>query len=392
MLTGVEPAAMGRNAAKLVEEASGPLDLLARLLDVSTIREALQAIGREPDQLRRSIPSSVMGTDADQVRRYAAREAALIGHRRVEPIHLLLALLYSDVPGSAPFLQEQGITLYDLRAYLQSPAARRQVARLSRQPASSLGEAIRISPIFLGLVGALVASGAALFFGVPEQWVTVVTLAFVLAGWLVSLCLHEFGHAVAAFLGGDGEISRAGYLSLDPRRYVDPMFSFLLPMLFVLLGGIGLPGGAVYVRTDALRSRLWASVVAAAGPLASAVFTIAITSPFLIVSDPAWFFGPRVNFWAALAMLVLLQLGAMLLNLLPVPPLDGFRIWQPYLPWHLAHGMTRLGNGAVLGLYMLLWITPAGGLLWDAIYQLAALAHIPSELAGLGIAHMPFFR
>ena len=49
---------------------------------------------------------------------------------------------------------------------------------------------------------------------------------------------------------GDRDIQVRGYLSLDPRRYSNPMLSLGLPMLFIALGGIGLPGAAVYLRTS----------------------------------------------------------------------------------------------------------------------------------------------
>ena len=71
----------------------------------------------------------------------------------------------------------------------------------------------------------------------------------VVAGWLVSLCLHEFGHAYTAWRFGDHDVAVRGYLTLNPLKYSNPMLSLGLPLLFIALGGIGLPGGAVYVRT-----------------------------------------------------------------------------------------------------------------------------------------------
>src|SRR5512139_4306787 len=72
---------------------------------------------------------------------------------------------------------------------------------------------------------------------------------FVIAGWIVSLCLHEFGHAFTAWRFGDHDVAVRGYLTLNPFKYSSPLLSIGLPLLFIALGGIGLPGGAVYVRT-----------------------------------------------------------------------------------------------------------------------------------------------
>ncbi|MEM8810038.1 MAG: site-2 protease family protein, partial [Cyanobacteria bacterium P01_G01_bin.38] len=91
----------------------------------------------------------------------------------------------------------------------------------------------------------------------------------VFAGWVISVCLHEFGHAVVAYFGGDTSVKDKGYLTLNPLKYTNPGLSFMMPLLFLLLGGIPLPGAAVYINQGRLKNRLWKSAVSAAGPLAS---------------------------------------------------------------------------------------------------------------------------
>ena len=74
------------------------------------------------------------------------------------------------------------------------------------------------------------------------------TFAIVLFGWIFSLCLHEFSHALVAYYGGDYTVREKGYLTFNPLKYTHPVFSIILPLVFLLLGGIGLPGGAVYIE------------------------------------------------------------------------------------------------------------------------------------------------
>ncbi len=74
---------------------------------------------------------------------------------------------------------------------------------------------------------------------VPAPWVGPLTTVFMLSGWITSVCLHEFGHALAAHLGGDTEVARAGYLTLNPLRYSHPLLSIVLPVLFLVSGGLG---------------------------------------------------------------------------------------------------------------------------------------------------------
>ena len=111
---------------------------------------------------------------------------------------------------------------------------------------------MRPSPIFLAIVALTVVGGALAWSSAdatrPLAYIGV--FIFVIAGWLVSLCLHEFGHAYTAWRFGDHDVAVRGYLTLNPLKYSHPLLSLGLPVLFIALGGIGLPGGAVYVRTS----------------------------------------------------------------------------------------------------------------------------------------------
>ena len=55
----------------------------------------------------------------------------------------------------------------------------------------------------------------------------------VIFGWLVSLCLHEFGHAYTAWRFGDHDVEVRGYLTLNPLKYAHPGLSLVLPLLFI---------------------------------------------------------------------------------------------------------------------------------------------------------------
>lgn len=161
-------------------------------------------------------------------------------------------------------------------------------------------------------------------FNGPSAAVQAGTFFLVLAGWGVSLCLHEFGHAFVAYKGGDREVYFKGYLTLDPRRYTDPVFSLVLPLLIVAIGGIPLPGGAVWINHHSLRSRAIDTMVSLAGPLSNLVL-----GGLLIVSIEV--FDPDVPLAAALSFLALLQVFAFVLNILPIPGLDGWGALEPHL-------------------------------------------------------------
>lgn len=183
--------------------------------------------------------------------------------------------------------------------------------------------ATRVSPLFLALVGATVVGGVlATLDNYPARVAGVVLI--VLGGWATSLCLHEFGHAITAFRGGDRSVREKGYLTLDPRHYTDPVLSIVLPLLFVAIGGIPLPGGAVWINHGALRSRRSESMVSLAGPSANLVLGLLLTVLVASVSMP-------MGLAAGLSYLAFLQVIAFVLNVLPIPGLDGYGAIEPWL-------------------------------------------------------------
>jgi Zn-dependent protease len=183
----------------------------------------------------------------------------------------------------------------------------------------------------------------------------------ILIGWILSVTLHEFAHGLVAFWGGDYTIRERGGLTLNPLYYVDPFMSIILPAIFLAMGGIPLPGGATFIRSDLLRNRKWESGVALAGPLANFLLFVAFAAPL----HPAfgWYeFGARATpgqtFCGAMATL---QFLAMCLNLVPVPPLDGFRAIAPLLGRETEEKMTMPPTGTILFLvyFFVLWKVPA---------------------------------
>lgn len=178
------------------------------------------------------------------------------------------------------------------------------------------------------------------------------TVGFVLVGWVFSLCLHEFGHAVTAVLGGDTSPGTIRYLSFNPLHYVNPLMSIILPIIFILIGGIALPGGAVYLRRDLIRNRAWQSAISLAGPLGNFLFLLGLAL--------LWRFIPagHETLIGAIAVLAFFQALAIVLNLIPVPPLDGFGVIMPWLPREIAQLAMTVSMYAFLLLFALLFFVP----------------------------------
>lgn len=205
----------------------------------------------------------------------------------------------------------------------------------------------------------------------PERWQTPATIVFVVVGWVFSLCIHEWAHAATAVLGGDTSSATASYLSFNPFRYLHPVFSILLPVLFLLIGGIALPGGAVYLRRDLVRSRAWQSAISAAGPLVNIVFVLLLAIPFNLGVAERY---PALA--AALGALGLFEAIAVILNLLPVPGLDGFGIIAPWLSREiLAAVQPFYSYGVLILFFLLITVRPLNDLFFSAVFNVLQFLH-----------------
>src|SRR5215831_15061885 len=236
------------------------------------------------------------------------------------------------------------------------------------------GTELTISRSFLALVAASL-SLAAIMVMLPEVGRFAV-FPFVVAGWLISLCLHEFGHAIVAYGSGDLSVRDKGYLTLDPLRYTDLQFSILWPLVLLAIGGIGLPGGAVYVNMWVLRSPGHRALVSAAGPLATLLVLILL----LVVLHAAEDSLAVTPLYAALAFLAFLQLTAVVLNLLPVPGIDGWGIIEPWLPSALREkGMRAARLAPALLLVSFLFIPAVPKIFWRLVFGLSGMIGLDLE-------------
>ncbi|KAF0106868.1 MAG: Zn-dependent protease [Anaerolineaceae bacterium] len=214
-----------------------------------------------------------------------------------------------------------------------------------------------------------------------------VTFLFVLIGWIFSLCLHEFSHALVAYYGGDTSVREKGYLTFNPLKYTHPVYSLLMPLLFLVLGGIGLPGGAVYIETWRLRGKKWESAVALAGPAAN--MALAVVLAVVLQFAPAS--GGGV--WPGLGFLALLQISAVVLNLIPVPPFDGYGALAPFLNMELRVKIARLSAFITLGVFALLWYVPfVNDIFWMVVVLIGRILQLPLDLVLQGYQQFSFWN
>jgi Zn-dependent protease len=240
------------------------------------------------------------------------------------------------------------------------------------------------SPSFLVLIAAFLFCAVWMLYRPDHARYLVFPL--VLTGFLIGLCLHEFGHAIVAYLCGDWSVRNKGYLTLDPLRYTDAAYSIVFPILIMAIVGIALPGGAVYIDTRLLRRRLYGALVSAGGPLATA-----LVLGLIVLALPATRIDPVLH--GAVSFLALLELTALLFNLIPCPGLDGWGIVEPFFPGRVRRLGRRMAPiGPLIVIVAFIAIPEVNNNFWDAIYDACARIGVDPRVASFGFRLFQFWR
>ena len=177
---------------------------------------------------------------------------------------------------------------------------------------------------------------------------------------LVAITVHEFAHAWMANRLGDRTATDQGRLSLNPLRHLDPIGTLML-----LTAGFGwgrpVPVNPYNLKNGPRAGMAWTSV---AGPVSNLLMAAIIALPIRFGLIP-------LNGWAGnnvipgvmelIFTIIVLNIGLAVFNLIPVPPLDGFKVALGILPRDLAIKLLpleRYGGILLLGLLALGWVLP----------------------------------
>lgn len=179
-------------------------------------------------------------------------------------------------------------------------------------------------------------------------------LLIILAIVLVSTVLHELAHGFVAYLLGDETAKEEGRLSLNPVKHIDPVMSIFIPlMLYAMHGPIF--GGAkpVPVNSRNLKGKEWGmALVALAGPFTN--FLLAFVA--FMVGRFTGLFNDYGLAGFIVSECVLINLGLMLFNLLPIPPLDGSRVLYAIAPDGARKVMSALEVYGIFLVLILVWL------------------------------------
>lgn len=191
-----------------------------------------------------------------------------------------------------------------------------------------------------------------------------------------SAILHEVAHGYVADRFGDPTARLMGRLTLNPLKHIDPFMSILLPLLLITSGSPIIFGGAKPVPVDPYNlrdGRKDMALVALAGPgtnlalaiIAALFLHIIPTSESFLLSFLSLLLTTVVNYNLLLAIF----------NLLPIPPLDGSKLFALLLPEREAAAYLSIGQVGTLILLFLLMFPLGGFSLNKFIFTLFSYAH-----------------
>ncbi|MDP3697001.1 MAG: site-2 protease family protein [Candidatus Taylorbacteria bacterium] len=198
---------------------------------------------------------------------------------------------------------------------------------------------------------------------------------------IFSAILHEVAHGFVADRLGDPTARLMGRLTLNPKSHIDPFMSLALPLLLLLSGSPVIFGAAKPVPVDPFNlkeGRKDLALVALSGPLTNIV--LAILASFLIklislpiitsILSPFLF---AISYFL-FAMIMKYNLLLAILNLLPIPPLDGSKVFSLLLPQKEANAYLSLGSIGMFILFFLLLFPIGGFSLGDFMFNLLSFA------------------
>ncbi len=194
---------------------------------------------------------------------------------------------------------------------------------------------------------------------------------------LFAITVHEVAHGWVARRLGDPTAEMLGRLTLNPVKHIDPMGTVVIPLVLLVFGGFVFGWAKpVPVAADNLRDpRRDMAFVAAAGPLANLVMALL----WALVMKVGVMLGTTQLTWLGTSMVYMgfagisINLVLMVLNLLPVPPLDGGRVLTGVLPDRMAWQLAKIEPYGFMIVFALLLTGLLGRVLGPIVYGLRSL-------------------
>ncbi|WP_254450444.1 site-2 protease family protein [Cohnella herbarum] len=188
-------------------------------------------------------------------------------------------------------------------------------------------------------------------------WFPIAHLPVIILIMLIAFSVHEFAHAWTAWKFGDDTAYREGRVTLNPIAHLD-----WIGMLFLVLAGFGWAKPVPVRRSRFKNPRLMSIIVTAAGPISNLllaflflflIYLLNALNVFDHVSMDFW-----NNLWTFIEYWMSINLALFIFNLIPVPPLDGYRIVEEFLPLRTRIKIQEMGQWITFIFLLIIFIPP----------------------------------
>lgn len=183
-------------------------------------------------------------------------------------------------------------------------------------------------------------------------------LPFVLIVLIIAFTVHEFAHAYAAYKFGDPTAKLLGRVTLNPARHVD-----FLGMILILIAGFGWARPVPVTRENFSKPRLMGIIVSAVGPLSNLLIALIGALIFQALNMNGMFVNADSSRGAEAVLLFftyLIQMNILLFlfNLIPLPPLDGYRIIEDLAPLRIRRKLQQFEPYSIFIFLLIVFIPP----------------------------------
>jgi Zn-dependent protease len=200
-------------------------------------------------------------------------------------------------------------------------------------------------------------------------WYPLDHLPFVVLVLVIAFSVHEFAHAYSAYKFGDPTAHQLGRVTLNPMVHLD-----LFGTILLLIAGFGWAKPVPVNRGRFRKPRLMGIIVSAVGPLSNLVIAFIGYFILFMVRANGWDTGMSTGGAEALltflSYLITINIMLFLFNLIPIPPLDGYRILQDVLPLRLSYGLQKYEQWAAVIFLLFVFIPPLRRVTLDPLFSL----------------------
>jgi Zn-dependent protease len=201
-------------------------------------------------------------------------------------------------------------------------------------------------------------------------WYPIDHLPFILIVLALAFTVHEFAHAYSAYKFGDPTARDQGRVTLNPMAHLDPLGTILL-----LIAGFGWAKPVPVVRSRFRYPRLMGIVVSAVGPISNLLLAFVGVGLWSLFAHTGWLGGASIGVRMAINVFLnyLININVLLFifNLIPLPPLDGYRIVEDLSPPRVREKLNRYVPWGVFVFLLIVFIPPLRAVTLDPLFGLS---------------------